>query len=77
MKNSITTATPLFLDVEDVMLILGNKESWSYDHMRTIRGLYPDRCKNGKKIPTNVLAEYHNLDIDDIGRVLSKTKLIP
>lgn len=77
MENKITSAVQLYLEVEDIMLILRRKSSWCYLHMAVLRELYPEKCKNGKMIPTNVLAHYHNLSIEEIGRILAESKSIP
>ena len=77
MEDKINSAVQLYLELEDIMLLLRREKSWCYSHMAVLRDLYPEKCKNGKMIPTNVLADYHNLSMEDIGSVLSESKSIP
>ena len=74
MENKITFNCPLYLCVGDVMILLVRKSSFAYNYMAHLRTIYPERCKNGKNIPSNVVADYTGLSLEEIGKTLMVMK---
>lgn len=70
MEKNIIFNCPLYLSVEDIMILLKRKKSFCYSYMQDLRILYPDRCKNGKNIPSNVFADYSGHSLEEIGKKL-------
>ncbi|PWK28965.1 hypothetical protein LV89_00518 [Arcicella aurantiaca] len=74
MEKNITFKCPLYLTVDDIKILLRREKSFCYDYMKTLRILYPDRCKNGKNIPSNVFSEYTGNSLEDIAEILEASK---
>jgi hypothetical protein len=74
MEKNITLNCPLYLSLEDIKILLGKKKSYCYNYMAHLRAIYPDRCKNGKNIPSNVFAEYNGFSLELIGEALESSK---
>lgn len=70
MENHKTLNCPLYLAVDDIRILLDRKKSYAYKYMEHLRTLYPDRCKNGKNIPSNVFAEYNSVSLHIIAEAL-------
>lgn len=74
MEKNILFNCPLYLSIEDLKILLGRQKSFCYGYMQQLRILYPERCRNGKKIPANVFADYSGHSLEEIGKKLEAEK---
>ena len=80
MENFIYPKTPLFVTVEEVMIVLDCKKTFAYETIKFIKEENPSIKTKGSRIPTKLLADHIGLTVEEIGEIISEhngTKLFP
>ncbi|MEA5402157.1 hypothetical protein VB776_04495 [Arcicella sp. DC2W] len=72
MENFIYSKTPLFVTIEEVMVIMECKKTFAYKTIQSIKEENPSLKTKGSRIPTKLLAEHIGLTVEEIGDILSE-----
>lgn len=80
METFIYPKTPLFVTVEEVMIVLDCKKTFAYKTIKSIKEENPSIKTKGSRIPTKLLADHIGITVEEIGDILSEhngTKIYP
>lgn len=80
MENYIYPKTPIFMTIEQVMIIMDCKKTFAYKTIQFIKEENPSIITKGSRIPTNLLADHIGITVEQIGEIISEhdgTKLFP